>query len=98
MDPERPSFNIADVVIATAGRECGNLFYVIGTDGEYLLLANGKRRKIHHPKRKSVKHLCPVELAGFDHPVIGKLKQGTPVSDRELRQALAAFKEGISLG
>ncbi len=29
---------------------------------------------------------------------IEKLKQGEPVSDRELRRALAAFKEGISLG
>lgn len=86
------------LVLATAGRDQEGLFFVVGQSGDDLLLANGKRRKIHHPKRKSVKHLCPVELAGFDHPVIGKLKQGTPVSDRELRQALAAFKEGNQLG
>jgi hypothetical protein len=39
-----------------------------------------------------------VECGGFDHPVIEKLKEGKPVTDRELRQAMAAFKEGISLG
>ena len=89
---------IGTVVLATAGRDQEELFFVVGQSGDYALLANGKRRKFHHPKRKSVKHLCPVTMDGFDHPAIGKLKQGTPVSDRELRQALAAFKEGISLG
>ena len=34
----------------------------------------------------------------YDHPAIHKLRQGEPVSDRELRRALAAFKEGITLG
>ena len=86
------------LVLATAGRDQEELFFVIGESEGYVLLANGKRRKFSHPKRKSVKHVCTVELDGFQHPVIGKLKQGTPVSDRELRQALAAFKEGISLG
>lgn len=86
------------LVLATAGRDQEELFFVVGESEGYVLLANGKRRKLSHPKRKSAKHLCPVELNGFQHPVIGKLKQGTPVSDRELRQALAAFKEGISLG
>ena len=37
-------------------------------------------------------------MDGFEYPVTEKLKQGTPVFDREVRQALAAFKEGNSLG
>ena len=52
----------------------------------------------HRPKRKNPVHLCPVLSEGFDHPVIRKLKEGTPVTNRELRQALAAFKEGNTLG
>ena len=86
------------VVLATAGRDQEGLFFVVSQSEDHVLLANGKRRKISHPKRKSIKHLCPVDMNGFDHPAIGKLKQGIPVSDRELRQALAAFKEGITLG
>ena len=86
------------LVLATAGRDQEELFFVIGESEGYALLANGKRRKFSHPKRKSVKHLCPVDCEGFDHTVIQKLKEGTPVTNRELRQALAAFKEGISLG
>ena len=40
MDPERISdLNISDVVMSTAGRDKGNLFYVIGMDPVYLTLA-----------------------------------------------------------
>ena len=41
MDPERLSdINISDVVISAAGRDQGQLFYVVGTDPVYLTLAN----------------------------------------------------------
>ena len=86
------------IVRATAGRDREERFFVVGTDREEdrLLLANGKRRSILRPKRKKPGHVAV--LTGPDHPVAQKLKQGEPVSDRELRRALAAFKEGITLG
>ena len=87
------------IVQATAGRDSGDVFFVVGqtADGR-LLLADGKRRKVLHPKRKKLGHLIVLDQTQFNHPAIGKLKQGEPVSDRELRRALAAFKEGITLG
>ena len=90
------------VVRATAGRDKDGLFCVVGVDRErnLLLLADGKRRKAARPKGKKLGHVEPLtgEARGFDHLAIQKLKQGEPVSDRELRRALAAFKEGITLG
>ena len=86
------------IVLATAGRDQDGLFFVVGQADGFLLLADGKRRKLEHPKRKNPGHLCPVACEGFCHPVIDKLKEGTPVTNRELRQALAAFKEGITVG
>lgn len=90
------------IVQATAGRDKEGLFCVAGVDQErnVLLLADGKRRKVAAPKRKKLGHVRPLtdHLHQFDHPAIQKLKQGEPVSDRELRRALAAFKEGITLG
>ncbi len=90
------------IVRATAGRDKEGIFCVMGVEEETgrLLLADGKRRRAAHPKAKKPRH---VELLTrpdrpFDHPAIQKLKQGEPVSDRELRRALAAFKEGITLG
>ena len=88
------------IVQATAGRDKDGLFFVVGVDEETkrLLLADGKRRKAAHPKAKQSAHVQPVELGDFDHPVIQKLQQKEMVSDRELRKALAAFREVITLG
>ena len=86
------------LVRANAGRDKGGVFCVVGMEQDLLLLADGKRRKVLHPKRKKLGHLTPLDQAWFEHPAIRKLKLGEPVSDRELRRALAAFKEGITLG
>jgi len=89
------------IVRATAGRDKGGIFCVMGVDQEqFLLLADGKRRKAARPKRKKLGHVAMLtdQMHRYDHPAIRKLKQGQPVSDRELRRALAAFKEGITLG
>ena len=74
------------------------MFFVVGqtADGR-LLLADGKRRKAARPKAKKLRHVRLLHQE-FDHPVIQKLQQGKPASDRELRQALAAFKGGITFG
>ena len=86
------------IVRSVAGHDQGSLFCVVGTQEAHLLLANGKQRKLAHPKRKKPVHVVWLDPAEFDHPAIHKLKQGEPVSDRELRLALAAFKEGNTLG
>ena len=86
------------LVRADAGRDKDGLFCVVGMAEGRLLLADGKRRSVLRPKKKNPGHVTPLDQARFDHPAIGKLKQGEPVSDRELRRALAAFKEGITLG
>lgn len=90
------------IVRATAGRDRGGIFCVVGVDQEraMLLLADGKRRKAASPKAKKLGHvLCLTDSQhSFDHPVVRSLREGEPVSDRALRRALAAFKEGYSLG
>jgi len=89
---------IGRIVRANAGRDAGEWFFVVGGEDGRLLLADGRRRRIGHPKAKKPRHVSFAEPTGFAHPAADKLKQGQPVSDRELRQALAAFKEGIKLG
>ena len=88
MDPERISdFNIADVVISTAGRDQGKLFYVIGTDPVFLTLANGKDRTLEKPKRKKRKHIQKVLRS--ETRVAEKLRLGDKVLNSELRRDLA---------
>ena len=88
MDPERISeINIADVVISTAGRDQGKLFYVIGTAPVYLALANGKDRTLDKPKRKKRKHIQKVLRS--ETRVADKLRLGDKVLNSELRRDLA---------
>ena len=76
------------LVRATAGREKGKLFYVLDTDGEYLLLADGKSRRVEAPKRKKRKHACFV--AADDGRVAGKIRESERVTNSELRKAIAS--------
>ena len=88
MDPERISdFNISDVVVPTAGRDQGKLFYIIGTDPAFLYLANGKDRTLEKPKRKKRKHIQKVLRS--ETRVADKLRAGDKVLNSELRRDLA---------
>jgi ribosomal protein L14E/L6E/L27E len=88
MDPERISdISISDVVVSTAGRDQDTLFYVIGEDGLFLLLANGKDRPLDRPKRKKRKHVQKVLRS--ETRVAVKLKNGDKVLNSELRKELA---------
>ena len=100
MDPERISdLNIADVVVSTAGRDQGKLFYVIGTDPVYLTLANGKDRTLEKPKLKKRKHIQKVLRS--ETRVAEKLRLGDKVLNSELRRDLAYLSremQGSNLG
>ena len=81
------------IVRSTAGHDKGELFCVVGQEGAYLLLADGKRRKISRPKRKKAVHTAVENRGAFLNAAIQRLKMGERVSDRALRRALAAFRE-----
>ena len=80
----------ADIVMALCGRDQGKLFYVIGTEGVYVLIADGKSRTIEHPKRKKLKHIQMV--ARTENHVAEKLRRGEKVLNSELRRDLAVFR------
>lgn len=81
------------LVRSEAGHDKGTLLCVAGVEGVFLLLADGKRRKLAKPKRKKSGHVRVVDEGAFVHPVVEALRRGEPVSDRALRRALAAFRE-----
>lgn len=88
------------IVRSTAGHDKGSLLCVTGCDQENarLLLADGKRRRGSNPKRKKIGHVDIVCRGTFEHPAIRKLRGGEPVSDRELRRALCAFRDESDQG
>ena len=87
MEPDKPDIRISDVVISTAGRDCGQLFYCVETDGVYAHLVNGKDRTLDKPKRKKLKHVSKVLRA--ETRVAAKISSGDKVLNSELRRDLA---------
>jgi len=69
------------VAISSAGHDKGRPMVVVGADGGYVFVADGKERKLSVPKKKNFKHirgtLKLIELEGL--------------TDKKLRQTLRAF-------
>ena len=91
MEPD--CIRISDIVVSNAGRDRDQLLYVIGTDGVYTLLANGKDRRLEKPKRKKVKHVSKVLRA--ETRVAAKILAGDKVLNSELRKDLATIRQNI---
>ena len=91
MDPDLSDLTIADVVVSTAGRDAGDLFYVLEADEIWLTLINGKNRTIEKPKRKKRKHTSKVLRS--ETRVAEKLRAGDKVLNSELRRDLAYISQ-----
>ncbi len=69
----------SDIVKAAAGRDKGKLFFVLDVEGDFLLLADGKTRKLERPKRKKRKHV--VFQARIDCRATEKIRSGDRLVD-----------------
>ena len=76
------------IVRSRAGHDRGDLYCVMQTEGDFLLLADGKRKRLTSPKRKREKHVEPV---GGPLP-----EEDLPQSDRALRRILAQARDALS--
>ncbi len=79
----------SDIVKSTAGRDRGKLFFVLEAEENFLLLADGKTRKLEAPKRKKRKHAQFV--ARYDCRVAEKIRSEEKITNSELRRTLAAL-------
>lgn len=81
----------ADIVQSEAGRDKGKLFFVLNVEDAFLLLADGKSRKVETPKRKKRRHVRFV--ASDKTRVSEKITGEEKITNSELRRALAVFRE-----
>ena len=79
----------SSLIVSKAGRDKGQLFYVIDTDEQYVYLADGKSRKMEKPKRKKRKHVEQVPRT--ESRIAEKIRNGEKVLNSELRKELASF-------
>lgn len=88
-------FEKAQIVRSLSGHDRGRLFCVMSADGDRLMLADGKRRRVSSPKRKNEKHVA--SAGSFEHPTLEKVRAGQSVSDKELRIALAQIRDDMEV-
>ena len=82
-----------DIVQSLNGRDQGKALFVADQDETYVILVDGKSRRLEHPKRKKRKH-C-MFLARDSCRVAEKLQAGERVTNSDIRRALAAFKAEV---
>ena len=88
-------FEKAQIVRSLSGHDNGELFCVLDTDGDRLLLADGKRWRVNSPKRKNSKHVTSV--GSWEHPTLEKVRAGQPIGDKELRVVLAQIRDNMEV-
>ncbi|NLY56039.1 MAG: RNA-binding protein [Firmicutes bacterium] len=81
-------FQIGQLVTSTAGRDAGNNYVIIGTDGDiYVWIADGKYRRVEEPKRKNRKHLRAHEAVSTE--ILERLQAGEKITNSLVRKVLA---------
>ena len=83
----------SNIVRSNAGRDKGKLFVVLAVEGEYLLLADGKSRKVESPKRKKRRHVLFV--AADENRLSDKIKSEEKITNSELRRTLAGYRDEV---
>jgi len=83
----------SDIVKALSGRDKGKYFFVVDTAGEYVMIADGRYRKLEQPKKKKQKHLQLIQKASSG--VAAKICSGDKVLNSELRRELAVIRQEI---
>ena len=77
------------MAVSLAGRDKGDIFFVLEITEKTALLADGKRRTLEHPQRKNLRHVKFLPDGDFA-TVCGKISD-RPVN-AELRRAMAEYK------
>ena len=79
-----------EIVFSKAGRDKERPFVVLEViDTQYVLLADGRLRRVDQPKKKKIKHLLKSGHAAQD--IQEKLNAGMKVTNPDLKRALTAF-------
>ncbi|GAA0866316.1 KOW domain-containing RNA-binding protein [Paraclostridium tenue] len=78
---------IGQVVRNTSGRDTGRLFFIVKVvDDEYVLISDGKKRKLEKPKLKKVKHLQKYDI--INNVVKDMIESNESIKDAFLRAEL----------
>ncbi len=85
-----------EIVSSKAGRDKGKYFVVMETiDAQWVMICDGKLRKVDRPKKKKIKHLAKTGTTAAY--VAEKLKLGERVTNPDLRRALSGMENNVDV-
>ena len=88
------SIEQGDLVISKAGRDKGEIFLVVSIENDYVLIVNGRSRKVLTPKKKNEKHLRRVTTVSYKE-LAEKIRKGDAVGNERVYRLLKAEKQKI---
>jgi len=84
------AFALGSLVKSKAGHDKDEVFVVIGAEGGYVEIADGKNRTVEKPKRKKKIHLQPIL---FQEEKLEELfREGKPVRNEDIKYALKMYR------
>lgn len=84
-------FKEAGLARSLAGHDKDELYIIIGVQGEYVSLSDGRKHPLGKPKRKNKKHLQLINK--YDETLRRKLTEGVMVSDEEIAFFINTHKQ-----
>ena len=86
-----PEIQKSDIVLSQSGRDQGRMMVVLDTDADYLLLADGRLRRVESPKRKKRKHVRFVSHG--QEELARRLREGAKLSNSDVRRARQEWQQ-----
>lgn len=82
---------LGQLVVSLAGRDKGCICAIVGDGDEegFVLIADGRVRKVEKPKKKKLKHLKPIDWLPAEQTCLSKEK----LTNRFIREAVNTLKE-----
>lgn len=77
------NLEIGQIVCSRAGHDNGSFYAVVGIEGKFAYICDGRYRPLEHPKKKNFLHLAPTTMS---------LPKSSMETNHELRKSLAGFK------
>lgn len=77
---------IGMLAVSRAGHDSTTTYVIIGEDGEYVYLADGRTRTVGRPKKKNRKHIQVIKKIQMEKPEDG-------FKDSEIKKAIKMYQE-----
>lgn len=81
-----------EIVKSTAGHDQGNIYLIVDIlDNDYVLLIDGKNKKISNPKKKNIKHITSLNVV--ENQIESVFEDKSKINDGEIRKILKKYQK-----